>query len=142
MKISTAFFAMTALALVPGCSKGGANNAATANAPAPAVDQANTTAPATPASETAATPAGAPLDRAFLVGRWGVADDCSQVMEFAEDGTASPPAGSHWTLSGDQVTVTNPGGVPDAKTVVRTGDNAMSVSGGGNTINMTRCPAA
>jgi hypothetical protein len=141
MKIRIALFAMTALALVPGCSKGGANDAATANAPIPAAEPANAPEPVTPANEAVATPAG-PLDRAFLIGRWGVAGDCSQVMEFAEDGTASPPSGSHWTLSGDQVTVTNPGSPPDAKTVVRTGDDAMSVSGGGNTINMTRCPAA
>lgn len=140
MKIKTALFAMTALALIPACSKGGQNNAATANAPA--AEPANTPEPAAPANEAAATPAGGTLDRAFLVGRWGVAGDCSQVMEFAEDGTANPPAGSHWTLSGDQVTVTNPGGEPDAKTVVRTGDDAMTVSGGGNTLSMTRCPAA
>ena len=87
MKIRTAFFAMTALALVPGCSKGGANNAATANAPAPAAEPANAPEPATPANAAAATPTGGTLDRAFLIGRWGVAGDCSQVMEFAEDGT-------------------------------------------------------
>jgi len=140
MKIRTAFFAMTALALIPGCSKGGANNAATVNAPV-AAEPANEPE-AAPANAAAATPAGAPLDRAFLIGRWGVAGDCAQVMEFAEDGTATPPAGSHWTLSGDQVTVTNPGGAPDAKTVVRTGEDTMTVTGGGNTITMTRCPAA
>jgi hypothetical protein len=140
MKIRTALFAMTALALIPGCSKGGANNAATANAPVGAepVNEPE----AAPANAAAATPAGAALDRAFLIGRWGVAGDCTQVMEFAADGTATPPAGSHWTVSGDQVTVTNPGGTPDAKTVVRTGDDSMTVSGGGNTIAMTRCPAA
>jgi hypothetical protein len=139
MKIRTALFAMTALALVPACSKGGQNNAATANAPA--AEPANEPAPA-PANEAAAAPAGGTLDRAFLIGRWGVAGDCSQVMEFAEDGTASPPAGSRWTLAGDQVTVTSPGEAPDAKTVVRTGDDAMSVTGDGNTLSMTRCPAA
>ena len=140
MKIRTAFFAMTALVLIPGCSKGGANNAATANAPATELANEPEAAPA--ANEAAATPAGAAVDRAFLIGRWGVAGDCTQVMEFAADGTATPPAGSHWTVSGDQVTVTNPGGTPDAKTVVRTGDDSMTVSGGGNTIAMTRCPAA
>ena len=52
MKIRTALFAMTALALIPGCSKGGANNAATANAPAAAgpVNEAE----AAPANEAAA----------------------------------------------------------------------------------------
>jgi hypothetical protein len=141
MKIRTALFAMTALALVPGCSKGGANNAATANAPAPAIE-ANEPEAAPPANEAAATPAAGTLDRAFLIGRWGVNGDCSQVMEFAEDGTASPPAGSHWSIAGDQVTVTNPGSAPDTKTVARTGDDAMTVSGGGAALSMTRCPAA
>jgi hypothetical protein len=140
MKIKTALFAMTALALVSGCSKGAQNNTATANAPAPAVETANVPEAAPAANETAAT--GGAIDRAFLIGRWGVDGDCSQVMEFAEDGTANPPPGSHWTMAGDQVTVTNPGGTPDTKTVARTGADAMSVSGEGATLNMTRCPAA
>ena len=140
MKIKTALFAMTALALVSGCSKGAQNNTATANAPAPAVETVNAPEAAPAANETAE--AGGTIDRAFMVGRWGVDGDCSQVMEFAEDGTATPPAGSRWTMTGDQVTVTNPGGAPDTKTVARTGDDAMTVSGGGATLNMTRCPAA
>lgn len=140
MKIKTALFAMTALALVSGCSKGAQNNTATANAPAPVEESVNAPA-AAPANETAA-PAAGTVDRAFLVGRWGVDGDCSQVMEFAEDGTANPPPGSRWTMAGDQVTVTNPGEAPDTKTVARTGDDSMSVTGGGATLNMTRCPAA
>lgn len=140
MQIKTALFAMTALALVSGCSRGAQNNSAAANAPAPAIEPVNE--PEAAAAGNEAATAGGAVDRAFLVGRWGVDGDCSQVMEFAEDGTATPPAGSRWTMAGDQVTVTNPGGAPDTKTVARTGDDAMTVSGGGASLNMTRCPAA
>lgn len=140
MKIKAALLAMTALALVTGCSKAGQNNAATANAPAPAVETVNAPEAAPTANETAET--GATIDRAFMIGRWGVSGDCSQVMEFAEDGTATPPEGSRWTMTGDQVTVTNPAGEPDTKTVARTGADSMSVTGGGATLSMTRCPAA
>src|SRR6185312_16243206 len=85
MRFKTVLFTMTALAMVSGCSRGGtqANNSAgnaTANAAAPA-------APAAPAAGNAAGSAAAPastgpVDQAFLVGRWGVNGDCSQVMEF------------------------------------------------------------
>ena len=142
MRFKTVLFTMTALAMVSGCSRGGtqANNSAgnaTANA-------ATAAAPAAPAAGNAAGSAAAPastgpVDQAFLVGRWGVNGDCSQVMEFKADGTASPPDGSTYTISGDTVTVTNPGGPPDPKTVTRTGDDAMTVSGGGTSMNMTRC---
>jgi hypothetical protein len=35
--------------------------------------------------------------------------------------------------------VTDPGRPPDPKTVTRTGDDSMTVSGGGSSQNMTRC---
>jgi hypothetical protein len=137
---------MTALAMVSGCSRGAnqANNSAanaTANT-ANATSGANATeAPAAGnASSSAAAPVSTgPVDQAFLVGRWGMGGDCSQVMEFKADGTVGPPEGSTYTISGSTVTVTSPGQAPDPKTVTRTGDDAMTVSGGGASMNMTRC---
>lgn len=145
MKIGIALFAATALVLVPGCSRqSAANNAAGANtAGANEIEadepEANEAAPA--GNESAAAE-GAEVDRAFLVGRWGMAGDCSQVMEFSEDGSASPPEGSRWSVAGNVITVTNPGGRPEPQTATRTGDDAFSmVTTGGATVNMTRCPA-
>jgi hypothetical protein len=145
MRFKTVLFTMTALAMVSGCSRGAnqANNSA-ANATASAANAANANATEAPAAGNAAGAAAGgastgPVDQAFLVGRWGVGGDCSQVMEFKADGTAGPPEGSTYTVSGSTVTVTSPGQAPDPKTVTRTGDDAMTVSGGGASMNMTRC---
>ena len=144
MTFRTVLFTMTALAMVSGCSKGGnqANNSAnaSANATANAATPVDTNAAAGNTAGTAAAPASTgPVDQAFLVGRWGVNGDCSQVMEFKADGTATPPEGSTYAISGSTVTMTSPGQAPDPKTVTRTGDDAMTVSGGGSSTNMTRC---
>ena len=143
MKMRMTLLAVTALALATGCSRGGsANNVAagnTSNATAPA----NTAAPA--ASNSTAEAAGGEaegggtVDVGFLTGRWGLNGDCSQTMEFRTDGTVIPPEGSTYTVSGNIVTVTDPGRPPDPKTVTRTGDDSMTVSGGGTSVNMTRC---
>jgi hypothetical protein len=145
MRFKTVLFTMTALAMVSGCSRGAnqANNSA-ANASANAANAASANATAAPAAGNAADSAAAPastgpVDQAFLVGRWGMSGDCSQAMEFKADGTATPPEGSTYTISGSTVTMTSPGQPPDPKTVTRTGDDAMTVSGGGASMNMTRC---
>jgi hypothetical protein len=79
-------------------------------------------------------------DQAFLVGKWGMAGDCSQTMEFMADGSATPPEGSRWSVADNVITVTNPGGRPEPQTATRTGDDAFSmVTTGGATVNMTRC---
>jgi hypothetical protein len=146
MTFKTVLFTMTALAMVSGCSKGGsqANNSATNTTVTTTTTTADTNSTSAPAAGNAAGNAAAPVstgpvDQAFLVGRWGVNGDCSQVMEFKADGTATPPEGSTYAISGSTVTVTNPGQAPDPKTVTRTGDDAMTVSGGGTSMNMTRC---
>ena len=114
MKSKLLLTTMTAMILVAGCSPGATNNV-TANVAANAATPANATA-ATPAngaapanSADAAPVSTGPVDQAFLVGRWGMAGDCSQVMEFKADGTATPPEGSTYTISGSTVTVTSPG---------------------------------
>lgn len=146
MKMRMTLLAMTALALVSGCSRGGtANNVAAGNTAANAAAPANASAPAdgnaaeATDNESAGAESSGPVDVAFLTGRWGIAGDCTQAMEFRADGTVTPPDGSTYTISGSTVTVTSPGQPPDAKTVTRTGDDAMTVSGGGMSMNMTRC---
>jgi hypothetical protein len=145
MKIGIALFAASALVLTAGCSRQStANNAAAANATGANevdVDEPEANEPAAAGNEGAAAQGG-PIDEAFLIGRWGLAGNCSEVLEFKEDGVATPPEGSRWTLEGNVVTVTNPGGRPEPQTVTRTGDDAFStVTAGGATLNMTRCPA-
>lgn len=145
MKIGIALFAATALVLVTGCSRQpAANNAAAANAAG--ANEAEADEPeaneAAPAGNEGAAAEGGEVDQAFLIGRWGLAGDCSPVLEFKEDGVATPPEGSRWTVDGNVVTVTNPGGRPEPQTVTRTGDDSFStVTAGGATLNMTRCPA-
>lgn len=143
MKIGTALFAATALVMVAGCSRQpAANNVA---APANAAGDNQAAEPAeepAPAGNDGAAAQGGQIDEAFLIGRWGLAGNCSEVLEFKEDGVATPPEGSRWTLEGNVVTVTNPGGRPEPQTVTRTGDDSFSTAtAGGATLNMTRCPA-
>ncbi len=145
MKIGIALFAATALVLVPGCSRqSAANNAAAANGVGANETEADEPEAneAAPAGNEGAAAEGGEVDQAFLVGRWGVAGNCSQVMEFNEDGTGSPPAGSRWSLAGNVVTWTDPGGPAEPQTVTRTGDDAFTtVTAAGQSVNMTRCPA-
>jgi hypothetical protein len=144
MKIGTALFAASALVMVAGCSRQPAANnvAAPANAAGDnQADEPEDNEPA-PAGNEGAAAAGGEVDQAFLVGRWGVAGNCSQVMTFNEDGTGSPPAGSRWSLAGNVVTWTNPGGPAEPQTVTRTGDDSFTtVTAAGQSLNMTRCPA-
>ena len=143
MKFRTVLLTMTALALVTGCSRGAStNNVAAGNTASNAAAPANAVAPA-PAGNTAdageADGEGGAVDAAFLTGRWGINGDCAMTMEFRADGTATPPEGSTYTIEGNVVTITSPGQAPDPRTVTRTGDDAMTVSGGGQAMNMTRC---
>ena len=106
MTFRTVLFTMTALAMVSGCSKGGsqANNSVTTTTNTTVVETNTTTAPAAGNSANNAAPVSTgPVDQAFLVGRWGVNGDCSQVMEFKADGTATPPEGSTYAISGSTV---------------------------------------
>lgn len=145
MKMRTMLLAMPALALVGACTVQVTNGVAAGNTASNAAAPANTAAPANSSNTAGAAggetdgEGGGTVDVAFLTGRWGMSGDCSQTMEFRADGTASPPEGSTYTISGNVVTVTDPGRAPDPRTVTRTGDDAMTVSGGGNTVNLTRC---
>jgi hypothetical protein len=143
MKIGMALFAATALVMAAGCSRQpAANNAAAANAAGAnevEIDEPEANE-AAPAGNEGAAAQGGDVDQAFLVGKWGMAGDCSQVMEFKEDGSATPPEGSRWSVADNVITVTNPGGRPEPQTATRTGDDAFSmVTTGGATVNMTRC---
>ncbi|TMJ19978.1 MAG: hypothetical protein E6G92_09540 [Alphaproteobacteria bacterium] len=58
-----------------------------------------------------AAPAGTgpvTLDRAFVVGRWSDDGDCSDVIEFTQDGRfiTANGAGGLWNLDGDRLTMT------------------------------------
>lgn len=144
MKMRIVLLTMTAVALVTGCSRGGStNNFAAGNTAANTAAPANAAAPAPAGNDAAAADdtagEGGTVDVAFLTGRWGMDGDCAMTMEFRADGTMTPPDGSTYAIAGNVVTVTSPGQPPDAKTVTRTGDDAMTVSGGGQTMNMTRC---
>ncbi|MET1110414.1 MAG: hypothetical protein ABWX67_02695, partial [Allosphingosinicella sp.] len=64
---------------------------------------------------------------------------CAKAIEFRADGTVTPPEGSSYAISGNVVTVASPGRPPDPKTVTRTGDDSMTIAGGGSTTALTRC---
>ena len=135
MKSRIVFCALSAAVLIAGCRAQvtPANNASTAG------NQANAAASA-PQNSASATPAGAgaAVDRAALVGRWGMEGDCANALDFRDDGTVMPGNGA-WTLAGYQLTVTNEGRPPEVQTVARNGEN-LTISAGGATMNMTRCP--
>ena len=112
--LATAAAALLALA---GCNQsGGAANNSASNASSNASgdkDGDGNSAEATGGKDTAgATPAsgGTPtLDRTFLVGRWTDRGDCSDVIEFTQDGrfiTDGGNAGGLWNLEGDRLTMT------------------------------------
>jgi len=131
MKTRTLFLTMTALVLASACSRGGTDDNISAADPA-----ANAAAPAA-GNEHAGI--GNAVDAAFLTGRWGTDGSCAKSIEFRADGTVTPPEGSSYAVSGNVVTVASPGRPPDPKTVTRTGDDSMTVTGGGSTTALTRC---
>jgi hypothetical protein len=137
MKSKTLVLAMAVAVLASACSRQpAADNAAAPNASAnQATPIANNAAP----SEVAGTATGA-IDRAFVTGRWGVAGDCSETMEFRADGSVAGPAeGARWSLEGNRLVVSDDEGNSDARTVARTGADEMSVTDAGETMRMTRC---
>lgn len=141
MKLNTALLAATAFAALAACTPQAGGN----NQTAPVGNSAgNATAP-TGGNESTATngaapaPGGASVDEAFLIGRWGREGDCSQTLEFRAGGAAFPPEGSRWTMAGNVVTVTTPGGQPEPRTVARVGDDQMTVTGEGPPLTLTRC---
>jgi len=138
MHAKYALLAVTALALVTGCNRGAGNNSA-ANQSATG-NSANAAAPVAP---TAA--AGGAMDRAFLVGHWGMAGNCSRTVSFNADGTgaATGETGGTWTLEGNTIVLTDEDPQPERMTVARVGDN-LSITGGpeGQSMTMTRCATA
>jgi len=142
MKLSTVLLAATAFAALAACTPpAGGNNQA-----APAGNSAGNATTAAGGNETAAANGAAPaaggaaVDEAFLIGRWGRDGDCNQTLEFRAGGAAFPPEGSRWTMAGNVVTVTTPGGQPEPRTVARVGADRMRVTGGeGPPLTLTRC---
>ncbi len=141
MKLNLALLAAASFAALAACTpQAGGNNQA-----APAGNSAgNASAPAggnlAAGNSAAPVPVGEPVDEAFLIGRWGREGDCNQTLEFRAGGAAFPPEGSRWTMAGDVVTVTTPGGEPEPRTVARAGADRMIVSGGeGPPLTLTRC---
>jgi len=141
MKLNLALLAATCFTALAACTpQAGGNNQAeparnsAGNANAPAGGNASAGNSAAPA------PTGAPVDEAFLIGRWGREGDCNQTLEFRAGGAAFPPEGSRWSMAGNVVTVTTPGGQPEPRTVARTGNDRMTVSGGEvPPLTLTRC---
>jgi hypothetical protein len=119
MKAWSALASATALLALAGCNQpGGGGNAsnsasnAVGNASGGKDGAGNGSAEAAGGKDTAgATPAGSgipTLDRSFLVGRWSDKGDCSDAIEFTQDGrflTASG-GGGLWNLDGDRLTMT------------------------------------
>jgi hypothetical protein len=146
--------ASAALVTLAGCDKlgiggGGTKGNASANATA-----ANSAAPAANASADAgggklnegggATPAGASgtvnLDRTYLMGRWTDDGDCSNVIEFTQDGRFIAANGGTglWNLAGDQLTMT--GNATATIQIVPIDQNTMTVvNADGSLGRSTRC---
>lgn len=141
MKLNAALLAATCFTALAACTpQAGGNNQTSSvgnsagNASAPAGGNASAGNSAAPA------PTGAPVDEAFLIGRWGREGDCNQTLEFRAGGVAFPPEGSRWSMAGNVVTVTTPGAQPEPRTVARMGTDRMTVSGGeGTPLTLTRC---
>lgn len=152
MKIAMTLLAATAMALAPGCS----GQPAPANNVAAPANDADGTSPGSGVgtgneseanlmlgleNQTSVLPEQAALDRAFMIGRWGNQGACARPFEFRADGSGGPPEGTRWSLTGDRLTVTNPGQPGATMTIVRTGDNAIRATRtDGAFIIMTRCP--
>ena len=139
MKTKTALLALTALVLVSGCNRGAGNNAAAANSAASNTATSN----ASNASASAATPAGGPVDRAFIAGTWGLDAACQATFTFTADGTVTSPSGrGQWTLEGRTLTVTENGRASPSG-VGRNGDNLVlsNPANPDEQMSLTRCPA-
>jgi hypothetical protein len=119
MKAIAILAATAALVTLAGCDRlrggGGANTSANAATPAPAAGNQAQGADAggKPADGGGAIPAsstGGPvqLDRTFVMGRWTDDGDCSNAIEFTQDGrfiTAEGGTGL-WNLERDELTMT------------------------------------
>jgi hypothetical protein len=136
-----ALLAMTALALVTACNRGGTANNSAAPGNATSTNSAATT-PATGPGPAAA--AGGAVDRNFVVGHWGAAGDCSRTLSFNADGTTAggPLDGATWTLEGNTLSVTEPGEKPEPAQVTRSGDNLALTGPDGQQMTLTRCATA
>ena len=113
-------------------------NTADANAAAPAAGGKDPAA-GTSAAASSFTPGDA-VTAAFLFGRWTDTGDCSQTIEFKDDGTFVTPNGASgmWTLNGDRLTfqgsttVSAQVSAPNADTIMLTHPN-------GSVGRSTRC---
>jgi hypothetical protein len=149
--------AAAAMLTLAGCNRAGTNANASANgaagnaaAPKPADGAAaNQAAPQTadagklnegggavPASSSGAVR----LDRTYVMGRWTDDDDCSNVIEFTQDGRFIAPNGGTglWNLDGDRLTMT--GNQTATIRIVPIDQNIMTViNDDGSLSRSTRC---
>ena len=82
------------------------------------------------------------VDRAFLIGRWTDAHDCSEAGQFTADGHYTNTAGrsAAWALEGDQLTLTFEGAAPRTVRVSAADQNTLNVvNPDGTTGRSTRC---
>jgi hypothetical protein len=94
---------------------------------------------ATPAS-TAAAPAGGAVTPQFLVGRWTDNNDCTQTIQFRDDGSFVTPDGGqgYWTLNGDRLTFQGTSTVT-AQIAAPNADTIMLTHANGTVGRSTRC---
>lgn len=101
----------------------------------------------TPTSEPAPTPAPAPAaapsgaGRAAFVGRWGDNGECSQVTVLGEDGIFIAPNGArgNWTVQGDQLTISGPGGSVSWRVFLNDPNTMTLTSSDGSQAQSIRC---
>lgn len=135
--------------LLVACGGGDAESANNAAATAePAANEAAELAPA-PANEAvpAAAPATAEVGGAptadFMVGKWSAMDeDCSDTLEFRQDGTVVTPIGeAKWTLAGDKLTLDYGDGSkqPSSALKVLSQDRIEITRGSGGKETQKRC---
>jgi hypothetical protein len=93
-----------------------------------------------------AQPAGGPVTRNDLIGRWAERGDCSDWMTYYANGIWRRADGGsgRWVLDGDTVTASVDGGNGASTATVRKlpdGSIARTAAFDGHTDHLTRCPA-
>ena len=135
-----------ALTLVTACNRGEANNSAGNGFGT--TTGGNFAAPVAPAAPTQGpgmgSTGGGAIDRAALVGHWGMDGDCSETISFNGDGTARATGEDEpvrWTVEGNTIVTTAGNDPPERLTVTRNGDTLSVNSQSGETMRLTRCTA-
>lgn len=86
-------------------------------------------------------PAAGAFDPNDLVGRWADAGDCANATEFTADGRFLAPdgGGGVWTLEGDQLTLSGPGGTATIRVTALDRNSMTGVGPDGTVGTSQRC---